>query len=219
MVIVAVIVLLLVREAPAAREVAEPRRGTAAPAPWRDEVAEIMAGPNARVLVTGILVFWSGLSATGYLAIVYFEKVQHAGANVQTIAGWVSGVPVVMFGLGLGYVLSRRPDPQAGRRADPGGGHGGVARAVHHHPHLADGGAGLRGRPALRRLRHLAGPHAPAAAAPLGGDGRAAGQAGGPLQPLRRGLLVPGRLGGRPHRRLPGHLAVPGRRPASSRPS
>jgi Na+/melibiose symporter-like transporter len=105
MMIVAVIVLVLVREAPAARQAAdaETRRTRS----WRLEVAEIMSGPNAKVLVGGILVFWSGLSATGYLAIVYFEKVQHAGANVQTIASYVSGVPVVMFGLGLGYVLSQ----------------------------------------------------------------------------------------------------------------
>jgi len=106
MMIVAVVVLILVREAPAAREVADAERRRSA-RPWRLEVADIMAGPNARVLVGGILVFWSGLSATGYLAIVYFEKVQHAGANVQTVAGYISGVPVVMFGLGLGYVLSR----------------------------------------------------------------------------------------------------------------
>jgi MFS family permease len=106
MMIVAVVVLVLVREAPAAREAAEEARRTPA-RPWRLEVREIMAGPNAGVLVAAILVFWSGLSATGYLAIVYFEKVQHAGANVQTVAGYISGVPVVMFGLGFGYLLSR----------------------------------------------------------------------------------------------------------------
>ena len=94
MVVVAFVVLLLVRESPAAREVAERERHTRA-RPWRDEVAEVLEVPNAKVLVTGVLVFWAGLSATGYLAIVYFQKVQHAGANAQTIAGWVSGVPVV----------------------------------------------------------------------------------------------------------------------------
>jgi Na+/melibiose symporter-like transporter len=106
MMIVAVIVLVLVREAPAARQAAEAERRAPARS-WRTEVMEIMSGPNARVLVGGILVFWAGLSATGYLAIVYFEKVQHAGANVQTVAGYVSGVPVVMVGLGMGYLLSR----------------------------------------------------------------------------------------------------------------
>jgi Na+/melibiose symporter-like transporter len=106
MMIVAVVVLVLVREAPAARAAADAARKVPA-RPWRLEVADIMSGPNARVLVGGILVFWAGLSATGYLAIVYFQKVQHAGANVQTIAGYVSGVPVVMFGLGAGYLLSR----------------------------------------------------------------------------------------------------------------
>ncbi|HLI72346.1 MAG TPA: MFS transporter, partial [Acidimicrobiales bacterium] len=103
---VAIIVLVLVRESPAARQVAE-RDRRAGTRPWRQELAAIMQVPNARVLVTGVLVFWAGLSATGYLAIVYFQKVQHAGANAQTIAGWVSGVPVVLLGLVLGYGLSR----------------------------------------------------------------------------------------------------------------
>ena len=52
-----------------------------------------MGGAQRPVLIGGILVFWSGLSATGYLAIVYFEKVQHAGANVQTIAGYSAVCP------------------------------------------------------------------------------------------------------------------------------
>ncbi|MGH9017676.1 MAG: MFS transporter [Acidimicrobiales bacterium] len=107
MMIVAVIVLILVRESPAARDVAVDERKKPARS-WRDEGRDIMAGPNAVVLVWGILVFWSGLSATGYLAIVYFEKVQHAGANVQTVASYISGVPVVMVGIGLGYLLSQR---------------------------------------------------------------------------------------------------------------
>jgi Na+/melibiose symporter-like transporter len=107
MMVVAVVILILVRESPAARDAAEQERKTPA-RPWREELTEIMAGPNARVLVGGILVFWAGLSATGYLAIVYFEKVQHAGANVQTVASYISGVPVVMFGLGVGYLLSRQ---------------------------------------------------------------------------------------------------------------
>jgi len=105
MMIVAVVVLVLVREAPAARDATQLSRHRSRP--WLVEVSEIMAQPNAPVLVGGILVFWAGLSATGYLAIVYFEKIQHAGANVQTIASYISGVPVVMFGLGIGYLLSR----------------------------------------------------------------------------------------------------------------
>ena len=106
MVAVAFIVLVLVRESTAAREVADRERHQRV-RPWREELVEILRVPNAKVLITGIMVFWAGLSATGYLAIVYFERVQHAGANSQTIAGWVSGVPVVMLGLALGYGLSR----------------------------------------------------------------------------------------------------------------
>ena len=87
MMVVAVIVLVLVREAPAGRRGGRGRNAGCRRGRGAMELADIMAGPNARVLVGGILVFWSGLSATGYLAIVYFEKVQHAGANAQTVAG------------------------------------------------------------------------------------------------------------------------------------
>lgn len=101
-----VVVLLLVREADVARLGAAAARARRAH-DWRAELTRILAVPNARVLVTGILVFWAGLSATGYLAVVYFQRVQHAGAGVQTIAGWVMGAPVVFFGLAGGYGLSR----------------------------------------------------------------------------------------------------------------
>ena len=106
MMVVAVVVIVLVRESPAARQVADRERHRRV-RPWRDELSDILRVPNARVLMAGILVFWAGLSATGYLAIVYFQRVQHAGANAQTIAGWVSGVPAVMLGLAFGYGLSR----------------------------------------------------------------------------------------------------------------
>ncbi len=100
-----IVVLALVREAPASAAAVSARAHR--PHDWRAELARLLALPNAGVLITGILVFWAGLSATGYLAVVYFQRVQHAGASVQTVAGWVMGVPVVMFGLGGGYLLSR----------------------------------------------------------------------------------------------------------------
>lgn len=106
MIAAAVAVLVLVREAPVGHDaaLAERRRHRV---DWRTEARRILAGPNATVLVTGVLVFWAGLSATGYLAVVYFQRVQHAGAGVQTIAGWVMGAPVTLFGLAGGFALSR----------------------------------------------------------------------------------------------------------------
>jgi len=83
--------------------------------------------PNAPSL-SGHLVFWSGLSATGYLAIVYFEKVQHAGANVQTWPA-TSALPS-SWSARPRYVLSQhlsRKQWPCSRRWP----HGGVARAVH----------------------------------------------------------------------------------------
>ena len=106
MIVAAVVVLVLVREAPVghvAALAARKRRDL----DWRSETRRVFAVPNARVLIAGVLVFWAGLSATGYLAVVYFQRIQHAGAGVQTIAGWVMGAPVTLFGLAAGFGLSR----------------------------------------------------------------------------------------------------------------
>jgi Na+/melibiose symporter-like transporter len=106
MVVSAFAVLVLVREAPDAGNTTSAQRPRPVMA-WRREVSGIVRSPNGGVLVTGILLFWAGVSATGYLAIVYFQKVQHAGAPLQTVAGWVMGVPLVLFGVGAGLLLSR----------------------------------------------------------------------------------------------------------------
>jgi len=106
MVAVAVAVLLLVREAPAARAVADRDRSRPS-RPWQDELREVLRVPNGKVLLAGIFFFWAGLSATGYLAIVYFEKVQHAGAGAQTVAGWLTGAPALLVGVPAGYAVSR----------------------------------------------------------------------------------------------------------------
>ncbi|HUY64434.1 MAG TPA: MFS transporter [Acidimicrobiales bacterium] len=106
MVAAAVVVLVLVRESPAARRVAEVERARPSVS-WRAELRTVLAVPNGTVLATAVLVFWAGLSATGYLAVVYFQKVQHAGAGVQTLAGWIMGVPVLFVGLGAGFFISR----------------------------------------------------------------------------------------------------------------
>jgi Na+/melibiose symporter-like transporter len=106
MVLTGLTVLLLVREAPsAARGALADRTGRARPA--RDELRDILAGPNAKVLVTGSLLFWAGIGSTGYVAILFFQRVLHAGASAQTIAGLATGIPVFMIGIALGVPLSR----------------------------------------------------------------------------------------------------------------
>ena len=106
MLVAALLVLVLVRESGAARVVAE-RDRIRSRLTWRAELAEILDSRNARLLAVSVVIFWAGLSATGYLAFVYFEKVQHAGAATQTVAGWAAGVPSVMVGVLGGYGLSR----------------------------------------------------------------------------------------------------------------
>jgi Na+/melibiose symporter-like transporter len=99
-------VLFLVREAPTAAVGAEADR-TKRARPTRDELRDILAGPNAKVLVAGSLLFWAGTGSTAYVAILFFQRVLHAGASAQTIAGLATGIPVFMIGIALGVPLSR----------------------------------------------------------------------------------------------------------------
>ncbi|HZM53409.1 MAG TPA: MFS transporter, partial [Acidimicrobiales bacterium] len=103
-------VLLLVREAPTAATGAEADR-TRRARPARQELAEILSGPNAKVLVSGSLLFWAGTASTAYVAILFFQRVLHAGASAQTIAGLATGLPVFMLGIAFGVPLSRLLTP------------------------------------------------------------------------------------------------------------
>jgi Na+/melibiose symporter-like transporter len=103
-------VLALVREAPSAAAGAEADR-TKRARPAGDELRDILAGPNAKVLVTGSLLFWAGTGSTAYVAILFFQKILHAGASAQTVAGLATGIPVFMIGIALGVPLSRYLTP------------------------------------------------------------------------------------------------------------
>jgi Na+/melibiose symporter-like transporter len=104
MVAAGIAVLALVREAPAAVERAvKARRGKSV----RTELSEILAVPNARVLITGVMLFFAGLGVTTRLGPVYFDKVLHAGGSAQTVAGLIGGPLALVAGLPLGYVMNR----------------------------------------------------------------------------------------------------------------
>jgi len=110
MVAVGIAVLVLVREAPTATFGAEADRQERA-RPTRDELREILSGPNAKVLVAGSLLFWAGVGSTAYVAILFFQRILHAGASAQIIAGYAAGLPVFLIGIALGVPLSRRLSP------------------------------------------------------------------------------------------------------------
>jgi Na+/melibiose symporter-like transporter len=110
MVAVGVLVLVLVREAPNAAFGAATDRSDRA-RPTRDELRDILSGPNAKVLVAGSLLFWAGVGSTAYVAILFFQKVLNAGASAQTIAGLATGLPVFLIGIALGIPLSRKLTP------------------------------------------------------------------------------------------------------------
>ncbi len=106
LVAVGIVVFILVREAPSASFGAEADRKERA-RPARDELRDILSRPNAKVLVGGSLLFWSGVGSTAYVAILFFQKILHAGASAQTIAGLATGLPVFFIGIALGIPLSR----------------------------------------------------------------------------------------------------------------
>jgi Na+/melibiose symporter-like transporter len=105
MMAVAVAVLLLVREVPAARKMAD--RDKAISKSWHAELRDLVSSPNGKVLLAGIFLFWAGVTATGSLTIVYFQKILHAGAVTQTILGWATGVPALLIGVPIGYLISK----------------------------------------------------------------------------------------------------------------
>ncbi|MGA3149263.1 MAG: MFS transporter [Acidimicrobiales bacterium] len=107
---VGVAVFVLVREAPTATYGAEVDRKQRA-RPTRDELRDILSGPNAKVLIGGSLLFWSGVGSTAYVAILFFQRILHAGASAQTIAGLATGLPVFFIGIALGIPLSRWISP------------------------------------------------------------------------------------------------------------
>ncbi len=111
MVVVGLVVIVLVREAPAAVVGAASDRSDRA-RPLREQLREILAVPNAKVLITGSLLFWSGVGSTAYVAILFFQRVVHAGASAQTIAGLATGLPAFFIGIALGVPLSRLLTPK-----------------------------------------------------------------------------------------------------------
>jgi Na+/melibiose symporter-like transporter len=111
LVVVGIVVLVMVREAPTATYGAAVDRKERA-RPTRDEVRDILAGPNAKVLIGGSLLFWSGVGSTAYVAILFFQRVLHAGASAQTVAGLATGFPVIIIGIALGIPLSRKIPPR-----------------------------------------------------------------------------------------------------------
>jgi Na+/melibiose symporter-like transporter len=111
LVAVGIVVLVMVREAPTATYGAAVDRKERA-RPTRDEVRDILAGPNAKVLIGGSLLFWSGVGSTAYVAILFFQRVLHAGASAQTVAGLATGFPVIIIGIALGIPLSRKIPPR-----------------------------------------------------------------------------------------------------------
>ncbi len=74
---------------------------------WHAELRELLSSPNGKVLLGGVFLFWAGVTATGSLTIVYFQKILHAGAVTQTILGWATGLPALLIGVPVGYLIAR----------------------------------------------------------------------------------------------------------------
>ncbi len=99
--VAAIVVAVFIREAPASRTAARLARDTS----WRDEIRDVLAAPNAKILIaTGALLIGAG-AATGRLLPVWANRHMGIGgaelvdASVATTIGTVLAVPI---GLWLG---------------------------------------------------------------------------------------------------------------------
>ena len=158
-------VLLLVREAPAAAfGAAEDRTERARPA--MDELRDILAQPNAKVLVGGSLLFWSGVGSTGVRGHPVLPEGPPRRGQRPDRRRPGHRDPGVLHRHRPGRAPQPLADPHAaGRRraaARRGAGRGAVLR----HPPVAGGGAQLHRSTVHRGLPHRHGAAAPAAAAP-----------------------------------------------------
>lgn len=102
MAIAALAALVLVREAPAARQ---PRRPSGR---LRSQARSVMAVPNAKALVATIGLGAAAFGAVGRLTPVFYAKVLHAGGSTQAGAAMVTAALALVLGGGAGVVLARR---------------------------------------------------------------------------------------------------------------
>ena len=154
------------------------------------------------------------------MAILFFQRVLHAGASAQTIAGLATGIPVFMIGIALGVPLSRWLTPMQLAIGAPLLG-AVLAGVQYFDTHLWQAVVlSYIGAPVRRRLPHRDGAAAAAAAAPGRRPRRAARRPAVPVQPGQRRPRLHRRRHRRRHRQLPADLAVPGgHRPGPRRSS
>lgn len=97
-------ILLLVREAPAAKAVARRR----ADGSWRQRFGEVLAQPNARVLLAAGLLSIMAAGFTERAFPIYAKQILGAGADDLAVADLVALPLGVATSIPIGYWLSRR---------------------------------------------------------------------------------------------------------------
>lgn len=98
-------ILFLVREAPAAKEV-EIRDVDGS---WRERVAQVLALPNARVLLGATLIGVAAAGFTDRAFPIYAQHVLGAGGADLALAGLVAG-PAGLPAIPIGYAMAKRID-------------------------------------------------------------------------------------------------------------
>ena len=167
--------------------------------------------PERQGARAGSLLFWSGVGSTAYVAILFFQRVLHAGASAQTVAGLATGLPVFFIGIALGDPLSRWLTTQQLAIGAPLVG-AVLAGVQYFDTHIWQAVV----------LSYIGAPFVGAyviALAPMllqllpraGGLGERLGRPLLTVQPVQRGPGLCGRGGHRRHRQLPADLALPGR--------
>lgn len=107
MIAAGLLVLLLVRESKAAGQLAQAELSKKE-TPIFEVIKSIFKNQGAPQILGGAFIFWMGIGATVTLGAIFFEKICHATAGTQTAAGIVSLVALIIIGLPLGILISKR---------------------------------------------------------------------------------------------------------------
>jgi len=103
MILGAIALVVLVREAPAARALEpDPRL------PWREQLRELLSTPNARVLAATALLGLAASGTTDRVYPVYAEHVLGASGGDLAVSGFVAGPLSLLFGVPIGLLLASR---------------------------------------------------------------------------------------------------------------
>lgn len=102
----AAVVLLTVRESSSFKAIAKRDREQSRYKSLLKDAAELIRPKNAKVVITGALLFWMGTGATSTLIALFLEKDIHLSGSSQIIFGTTVALLYLVIGLPIGLLIA-----------------------------------------------------------------------------------------------------------------